>query len=125
MPNFARNPLSFPRSNRLKSKYDFQSVFAASCKISQKHLLVLYRPNQKPDPRVGIVVAKHHLKRAVDRNVIKRLVRESFRHHKESLKGLDIIVLLRSKCTPLDKTALREEIDNLWRQLKKSYKPVL
>ena len=74
---------------------------------------------------LGIVVAKHHLKRAVDRNVVKRLVRESFRHHKESLKGLDIIVLLRSKCTPLDKTALREEIDNLWRQLIKSYKPVL
>jgi len=73
---------------------------------------------------LGIIIAKHHLKRAVDRNLMRRLVRESFRQHKETLKGLDIIVLLRSKCTPLDKKALRDDIDNLWLQLKKSYKPV-
>jgi ribonuclease P protein component len=84
----------------------------------------LYSPNQKPGPRLGIIIPKHHIKRAVDRNLIRRLVRESFRHQKESLKGLDIIVLLRSKCTPLDKKALRDDIDKLWLNLKQSFKPV-
>jgi ribonuclease P protein component len=46
--------------------------------------------------RLGLVVAKKHLKRAVDRNRFKRLVRESFRSHQEQLAGLDVVVLARN-----------------------------
>lgn len=102
---------------KLISKDDFQFVFAKARKVQGKHLLALHRPNQRPYARLGMVIAKHRLKRAVDRNLLRRIIRESFRVKKESLKGLDIIVLLRSECTPLGKKDLRDAVDNLWHGL--------
>lgn len=82
-----------------------------------------------------MIIGKHHVHRAVDRNRIRRILKESFRHYKESLKGLDIVVVIRSKCTPLLKTSsnpaeiqynksLRNDIDYLWHRLVTSLKPV-
>lgn len=107
----------FSRNYRLLSKHDFQSVFATSNKATQKYLLALYKSNQKPYARLGIIVAKRYIKLAVNRNRLRRLIRESFRHHQEALKGLDIIVLMRSEWSPLDNKALRVNIDNLWQKL--------
>jgi len=44
--------------------------------------------------RLGLAVAKKCAKRAVDRNRLKRLARESFRQHKQSLAGFDIVLLV-------------------------------
>jgi ribonuclease P protein component len=106
----------FSRLYRLVSKHDFQSVFATSKKASHQYLLALYQPNQKPHARLGIIIAKRHVRLAVDRNHLRRIIRESFRHEKEALKGLDIIVLMRSKWSPLDNAALRDDIKRLWQK---------
>lgn len=112
----------FSRKNRLKSKRDFQSVFAKPRKVQKKYLVALYQPSLEHS-RIGIIINKHHVKLAVDRNQIRRIIRDSYRHNKEALKGLDIIVLIRSECTPLDKKALRGNIDKIWEDLIKSLKP--
>lgn len=109
--------MNFSRTYRLVSKQDFQSVFAKPLKVSRRNLLALFCANPLSHPRLGIIIAKHHLKRAVDRNRFRRVIRESFRHHKESLKGLDIIVLIRSECSALDNKALRDDIDKLWQAI--------
>ncbi len=85
--------------------------------MSQKHLLALYKPNQKALARLGIIVGKRVANSAVSRNQIKRVVRESFRAKQEHLKGLDIIVIARQQCDKLDKIELREGIDKLWQKL--------
>jgi ribonuclease P protein component len=110
----------FSRANRLRSKHDFQSVFAKPRKAVQKHVIALYQPNHTLQARIGIIIAKHVVKLAVQRNRVRRVIRESFRQHKDALKGLDIIILMRSKCTPLDNNVLREDIDRLWQTLKPS-----
>lgn len=108
---------TFSRSCRLVSKQDFQFVFAKPLKVTRQSLLVLYRPNQLPIARLGMIIAKHHVKRAVDRNLLRRVIRESFRHGQDALKGLDIIVLMRSKWSPLGKKVWRNEVDNLWQKM--------
>lgn len=118
-----RSTLDFSRSYRLVSKADFQSVFANPRKVTQKYLVALFRHNAKDHARLGMVVSKNRLKLAVDRNRFKRVVREQFRQHKDMLKGLDIVILLRSECTALDKNVLRDDINNLWRALANSSKP--
>jgi ribonuclease P protein component len=105
---------SYSKSDRLVSKEDFQSVFAHSKKISDKRFVVLYCANDLKRPRLGIIIPKQRIKSAATRNALRRQIRESFRLIQESLKGLDIIVLLRSECTPFDKKALRTDIDHLW-----------
>jgi ribonuclease P protein component len=101
-----------------------QFVFANPSKIAHKYLIALYRLNTRSYARLGIIIGKQHLKRAIDRNLLRRIIRESFRYQKEALKGLDIIVVLRSECTPLDKKALRDNIDNLWQALLAKLAPI-
>jgi ribonuclease P protein component len=109
--------LSFPRSHRLTTKADFQAVFDYSKKINQKHLLVLYKPNQLSIARLGVMVGKRVASDAVVRNRIKRTIRESFRHNQDRLKGYDLVVIARQQCDTLINTKLREGIDGLWEKL--------
>lgn len=113
----------FSKTSRLINQKDFQSVFAHPSKVARKYLLALIQPNHTTKARLGLIVAKARLPLAVDRNYLRRLIRESFRHHQDELKGLDIVVLLRSKCTPRDGKAWRDEIEHLWQQIKLSKKP--
>lgn len=112
---------SYPRKYRLVSKQDFQSVFAKSHKITAKHLIVLYKSNELGYPRLGVMLSKEKLPKAVDRNRLRRILRDSFRQQKNALKGLDIIVLLRSKCTAALSErgckALKEDIALIWQKL--------
>jgi ribonuclease P protein component len=107
----------FSRQYRLVNKHEFQSVFAKSNKAVQKSLLALYQPNQRSHARLGMIISKNHVRLSVHRNRLRRLIRESFRHRKEALKGLDIIVLMRSKWSPLNNAALRDDLDCLWLKL--------
>lgn len=106
--------LRFSRSQRLLTSRDFKATFDhAKIRFSTPVLLVLVaeqvsNPSERDQisvtsghlettpARLGLVVAKKHLKRAVDRNRFKRLVRESFRSHQEQLAGLDVVVLARN-----------------------------
>jgi ribonuclease P protein component len=108
---------SLTRNHRLAGKREFQSIFDVASKVSQKHLLALFKPNEKTHARIGIMVGKRIAKLAVERNQIKRVIRESFRQHQLPLSGFDIIVIARQQCDSLDKSQLREGIDKLWQKL--------
>ena len=69
---------------------------------------------RRPAARLGIVVGKRFIARAVDRNLIKRLVRESFRRWRSLLPNVDLVVMLRQRVNPLDREWLRHQIEALW-----------
>jgi ribonuclease P protein component len=112
---------SFSSKNKLLKKAEFQFVFTKSRKSTHRYLLALYRHNKGKDARLGIIIGKRWVKAAVHRNLLRRIIRESFRHQKEDLKGLDIILLICSECTPLrepfSKKTVRDDIDYIWRTL--------
>ena len=62
-------------------------------------------------------MARKHVKRATDRNRIKRLVRESFRHRQDDIPNLDVIVLARPGVGALDNQQLYQQLDRLWGKL--------
>ncbi len=108
----------FPRSSRLLNAGDYKRVFDdAKVKVSDKHLLILARPNQLSHARVGLVIAKKNVKLAADRNRVKRLMRESFRLSNASLPDLDIVVLARKGLGELDNRSLQQLINNSWLRL--------
>ncbi|TAK75151.1 MAG: ribonuclease P protein component [Gammaproteobacteria bacterium] len=112
--------LEFPRKYRLAKKLDFQAVFDQRHKFGRRYALVRYRRNELPHARLGIMISKSQVKLATTRNRLRRVIRESFRHHQESLKGLDLVVIIRSECTLLTKKMWREDFDKLWQALAKS-----
>jgi ribonuclease P protein component len=64
--------------------------------------MVMVRPNQVGHARLGMIVAKRLLARAVDRNRVKRCVRESFRLVLPELPACDFVVRLIAKPVPGD-----------------------
>lgn len=116
--------MCFPRSHKLTTTTEYKTLFDDSYKVSQKYLLILFKPNNKPYARLGLIVSKTVAKSAAIRNKIKRVIRESFRFHQEKLIGFDIIVIARQSCDKLSKLKLREGIDQLWERLLVRYQTI-
>jgi len=95
---------TFARRYRLTKTDEFSSVFGFRRAIRGKLLMLHYqpRPEGNTEARLGLVVSKKQLKRAVDRNRVKRVVREQFRLRLAGLPALDLVVRLAVKPAPLD-----------------------
>ncbi|MCO5786949.1 ribonuclease P protein component [Pseudomonas sp. G11-1] len=113
--------LGFGPEHRLLTPAQFKNVFdGATCKASGPNLLLLARHNSQAQARLGLVIAKKNVRHAVDRNKVKRIARESFRHHRAELDHLDIVVLARKGLGELDNAALHVLFQDMWRRLNKA-----
>jgi ribonuclease P protein component len=59
----------------------------------------------------------------VDRNRIKRLVRESFRQYRSELAALDIVVLVKPGIEQADNRALLQALRKHWLRLNRDAHP--
>lgn len=108
----------FGRKLRLLTASDYKAVFGkADHKVSCSQLLILATNSGHESPRLGLVIAKKHVRLAVQRNRIKRLSRESFRHHQHLLSGLDIVILARTGVHGLDNASFTTLLEKLWQDL--------
>jgi len=100
------------RSSMLKSSKIFAELFDVSkgaYSVKGKFLTVKFRlfPSEKPQAKVGFVVGKRWVKRAVDRNFVKRRLREAYRQQQFILvkdlsylvndQGIELIFIYRSR----------------------------
>ena len=107
---------AFPKHYRLLKTDEYSSVFAFRQALRSRHFLLHYRRRdvtEAPAARLGLVVAKRYLRRAIDRNLIRRLVRERFRLLHPQLRPCDLVVRLAARPTPLDRRVLAKEIGGL------------
>lgn len=110
----------FPRRLRLLTAGEYRHVFDhAVFKIHGTGLLALARPNTLGHPRIGLVFSKKNVRRAVDRNRLKRLVRESIRLQQHCLPAVDIVVLSRRGVHEQDNATLHRQLHGMWRRLEK------
>uniref|UniRef100_A0A7V4N4P1 Ribonuclease P protein component n=1 Tax=Thermodesulfobacterium geofontis TaxID=1295609 RepID=A0A7V4N4P1_9BACT len=79
---------------RLKKDKEFQIVFREGKKVwINSILLIIYKPNYLNYRRLGIVVSKK-IRKATQRNKVKRWVRELFRRNKDLFpENCDIIII--------------------------------
>ncbi|WP_029889534.1 ribonuclease P protein component [Polycyclovorans algicola] len=108
----------FPRSARLLTPASFKSVFADGRRFSFPGVTAVVRNNAETHPRLGLAIAKKSLKRAVDRNQVKRWARDSFRLHASGLTAVDVVVLARADVGKLPPERIRESFEQLWSRLK-------
>lgn len=116
--------LTFPKSVRLLKPADYGKVFDdVQLKVPHRNFLILAAPNNLGHARVGLIFSKKNLRHAVQRNRIKRQVRETFRLQQD-LPSLDIIVLGRQGLNTLENPDVRSALNDIWRRVKKKYRQV-
>lgn len=110
---------SFPASLRLKTPADFKQVFSNPVKSTDRYFTLLAIKNQLEHPRLGLAIAKKNVKRAVDRNKIKRVSRESFRLQQHNSVAMDIVVLARRDAANASSAVLEKSLERHWLKLVK------
>ena len=108
----------FSTDYRLRKSAEFDAVFKNTCiRASNKYILLLAKKNGLGHARLGLVVAKKNVTKAVQRNRIKRNFRESFRLNKRELAGFDLVLLCRYGIDNLDNGSIRHALTDLWTQV--------
>lgn len=85
-----QSDFSLPRSKILRGKRNFQRLFEHSTALTSSSLQFKYRIYDNPDEQclIGFIAPKRQFKRAVERNKMKRLLREAYRLNQHPLQSL-------------------------------------
>ena len=112
---------SFPRQARLLKPSDFRLVFSKSNRSADGFFTVLVANSKDTDlARLGLAISKKCAKGAVERNRLKRIVRESFRTHRDMLAPLDLIVMCRPKAVHAKNGELMASLLEHWDHVNQS-----
>jgi ribonuclease P protein component len=106
----------FAAACRLLRADGFDHVMHAE-NIADKHFKIFFVRNCLNNARLGIVASKKLLPNAVDRNRVKRIIREVFRHHQIKLCNLDLVVMVRRDYSRMVNTRV-DSLDKLFSQVK-------
>ena len=109
-------PTRFPRTARVRAPADFDRTFKQGRRVALPVLALHWQPQATepatpivPAPaRLGLAVSRKVDPHAVGRNRIKRVLRDSFRHHRAELPGGDYVVVARVGAAKLTNDELRQ-----------------
>lgn len=78
---------TYPKHEKLKSQTAINLLFSEGKSVAKYPLRLVYveNPNAEEKLQIGVSVSKKYFKKAVDRNLFKRLLRESYRLNKKLL----------------------------------------
>lgn len=110
--------LSFTKQDKLLKTDEFSSVFDFKRSYAGKTLVLSCKPNALQHARIGIVVGKKKFPRAVDRNQIKRRLREIFRTHRQRFPAYDLVVRLKNQPLDLSFSGLAQELTHLMARIR-------
>jgi len=112
--------MKFSRQSRLLKPSEFKSVFQNPMRSGDDCFRILARANGLQSHRLGMAVSKKAVAKAVGRNRIKRVVRESFR---KQIAGpalgntLDFVVLPTAQAANQSNKLLDESLSTHWQRL--------
>ena len=103
----------FSSKNKLTNPAQFDQVFKKNSKtLKTGEFLFLSTDNFMGKNRLGIIVGKKNVSLSVERNRLRRLIREGFRTILPSRLGIDLVVLVRPGV---------KHNKNVWPSLKKLF----
>ena len=115
----ARPVNGFTKSQRLIKAADYRQVFNSSRRYSNRFFTLLVRDNHSDGARLGLAISKKHISLATQRNLIKRITREIFRHHQDNIQGMDVVVLTRKQTRSYsNKLELKTSLELLFQKIK-------
>jgi ribonuclease P protein component len=114
---------SYPKQLRLLTARDYNQVFSHSqFKVSGPLGVFIATANQLDHPRLGFVIAKKKVKLAVDRNRVKRVIRDCYRLNQHRLPAIDIVFIARPGLGQKDNLAIQKFSKYAWHKLTEQQK---
>lgn len=104
--------LSRPR--KLTSGAQFEAVFNRHFMVHGRFFRYHLLENTLGHARLGLAVSRRVSRRAVQRNRIKRQIRQTFRLHQTQLEELDFVVVAKAGGAEQPNGILRYELDAMW-----------
>ena len=109
---------TFSYAQRLHQCDDFDSVLKKKA-LTEKWLAIHSVVNVQGADRLGIVVSKRIVPKAVARNRIKRLIREVFRTSEKSIsRSSDVVVRLRKAVLANETTEFKQTMSRLLKKVR-------
>ena len=112
-----RGRLTHPAQRRLRRKADFEAAYARGRRFGNGFFAVTAMPNDIGGPRLGLAVSVKNAGGSVERNRIRRTIRESFRLHQHELPAIDLVVSARARARDAAGTELRASLLSLWQKV--------
>ena len=105
-----------PHPDRLKKSWEFQRAYKKGKKCWDTYFVIYVYHTQLRQTRLGITASKK-VGKSVQRNRVKRLIREAFRMLKlELLPSYDIVVVSRAAACGLSMHQVRESLRKLFQR---------
>ncbi len=111
----------FKRTSRLLNRPSFQAVFQAKKKRFGGCFVLYSQQNQLNYPRIGIILSKKQVRLACDRNRVRRIIRESFRHHRINLPNSDFVLVGLHRMQQLTSQEIVQCIEKQWQYFQQPY----
>ncbi len=84
-------------------------MFRAGRRVDGAYVQIIVAPTAAPHGRTGYVIARKVLARAVDRNRIRRKLREIVRAHRAALAAYDVIIRVKRAANRVEQNAAAAE----------------
>ncbi len=109
--------LTLPARLRLRRKKDFDAVYARGRRLGDGYFGMTAVSNAEGAPRLGLAVAVRIAGGGVERNRLRRVIKESFRLHQEQIPAVDLVVSARPKARDAAGKLLHESLEGLWKKV--------
>jgi ribonuclease P protein component len=106
-----------PRERRLTGKSQFDLVHRERLRVSDALFTVIARPNGMGHARLGMAVGRRAAGSAVNRNRVRRVVREAFRLNQQELPPLDLVVNAKPAAAQAANGELTASVIALWMRI--------
>ena len=108
---------SLAHGARITDSKDYAHVFKKGFHTQSRFWKVITSDSGKSFSRLGLAISKKQYKRAVDRNLFKRLARETFRNNRDDLESIDFVIMVKkSACT--DNIKITKDLLSLMKNVK-------
>ncbi len=108
---------SFTKADRILKRSEFIALSKSGRRVQSAEFIAYYLPAQYNQSRLGVTVTKR-VGQAVERNRIKRLVREFFRLNRHCLSGKwDINIIAKRQSAGLSSEKAYRSLQNIFDQI--------
>lgn len=96
---------------------DFDRARRSRRRIGDALFLLQGVENGQGGARLGMAVSKRAIGGAVERNRVRRLIREYFRLHRQELPAMDLFVTARDGAKTASNAEIRASLERLWQEI--------